>query len=483
MFRRIAFFSLGIFGALIVASVLVVWMLTPIYVTVPPRSDRMITHVNIWNPGEPLLLDQTLVIKNGLIAEIRSTRPSDDPPICKNCFLMPGLIDAHVHTPPQMAFGNQRLFSLLYLKYGVTTVRDLGQIDDSVAALQADIAAGKIAGPRMYRCGPVLDGAKPNWPSALSVLDKQQAVSTVKRLAASGVNCIKTYTRLPKSAFEGAATEAARRGLPLVGHTPHPVNLRDVSDFEVQHFNGIPYLRKAPPDDADYRSEDVAAMSDRDVAEVIALMKANRISILPTLANGYARLTASDEKRFPPTEGIKHLPEAWKQAWPIIVSHPETAEAIKADLDGLSAGLAFTAKAHLAGIDVLAGTDVVMPYVVPGESLHLEMKLLSEAFGSDEAALEAATQINGRHIDKGKIGRIAVGAFADLLILQKEPRTNMSSVKAWNFLMVGGRMYDRGQIDAAVDSYDRHFRGSFYRTVTNYIAGTLASHYGHTSNR
>lgn len=483
MLKRIAFFSLGLLGALTVAVFLGLWMLSPPNISVPPRSDRMITDVSIWNPGEPLRLHQTIIVKNGAIAEVRPARVGDDPSICKNCVVMPGLIDAHVHTPPQMAFGNQRLFSLLYLKYGVTTVRDLGQIDDSLAALQSDTAAGKVAGPRMYRCGPVLDGDKPSWPSALSVVDRQQAIDTVKKLAASGVNCIKTYTRLPKSAFEGAAAEATRQGLPLVGHTPHAVNLRDVSDFEVQHFNGIPYLHKAPPEDADYRSEDVTAMSDGDVAEVIALMKANRISILPTEANGYARLTASDDKRFPPTEGIKHLPEIWKQAWPLIVSHPETPEAIQADLNGLTAELAFIGKARLAGIDVLAGTDVVMPYVVPGESLHLEMKRLSDAFGSNEAALQAATQVNARHIDKGKIGRIAVGAFADLLILQKDPRIDLASVKGWKFLMAGGRMYERNQIDAAVDAYDRHFRSAFYRTVTNSVVGLLVSRYAHASSK
>lgn len=483
MVRRIAYYSLAIVGSLSVASLLGVWMLSPPNISVPPSADRMITNVNIWNPGEPLKLDRTIVVKNGLITEIRPSRTGDDPPICKNCFVMPGLIDAHVHTPPQLAFGNQRLFSLLYLKYGVTTVRDLGQIDGSVATLQSDIASGKIVGPRMYRCGPVLDGDKPNWPSALRVLDGMQAVTKVKSLKASGVSCIKTYTRLPKTAFEGAAAEAARQGLPLIGHTPHAVNLRNVSDFEIQHFNGIPYLHKAPPENADYRSEDVSAMSEADVAEVIALMKTNSMSILPTQANGRARLTASDYKRFPPTEGTKHLPRGWEKAWPIIVSHPETTDAITADLAGISAELAFVGKAQLAGIDVLAGTDVVMPYVVPGESLHIELRLLSDAFGSEEAALAAATQVNGRHVDQGRIGRIAAGNFADLLVFREDPRIDLASVKDWTFLMVDGRMYGRGQIDAAVDKYDQHFRGAFYEAATSYLIGILASNYGHTSNK
>lgn len=475
MVRRIGIWSLGIFGALSLAMLSGVWMILPPDVSVPPRSDRMIAKVTIWNRGEPLQPDQTITVKDGRIAEIRPSRPDDDPPICPDCIVMPGLIDAHVHTPPQLAIGNQRLFSLLYLKYGVTSVRDMGQTDDNIAGLQAELAGGRIAGPRMYRCGPVLDGERPSWPSALSVIDAAQAISAVKTLKASGVNCIKTYSGLPKAAFDAAAAEAKRQGLPLVGHTPNAVNLRDVSDFEVQHFTGIPYLRKPPPKGFDYRSQDVSGMTRADIAKVIALMKANRISILPTQGNQKARLTASDRQRFPPTEGLRHLPAFWEQAWPMIVAHPESGEAVAADLDGIVAELAIVGKARLAGIDVLAGTDVVMPYVVPGESLHLQLAMLSDAFGSNEAALAAATGVNGRHVDRGKVGRIAVGNFADLLILPKDPRSDLAAVRDWQFLMVGGRMYRRAQIDAAVESYDQHFRGAYYETVMNGLVSILAS--------
>lgn len=478
MVRRIGLWSLGILGALALALVLGVWMLTPPDVPVPPRSDRMIARVTIWNPGEPLQLDQTIIVKDGRIAEIRPSRPDDDPPICPDCIVMPGLIDAHVHTPPQAAIGNQRLFSLLYLKYGVTSVRDLGQTDDSIADLQADIAAGRIAGPRMYRCGPVLDGERPSWPSALRIVDGPQAVGAVKTLKAGGASCIKTYTGLSRDTFKATAAEARRQGLPLVGHTPHAVNLRDVSDFEVQHFTGLPYLRKSPPAGFDYRSQDVSAMTEADIAELIALMKANRLAILPTQANQKARLTASDRQRFPPTEGLRHLPAFWEKVWPMIVAHPEGAEAIKADLDGIAAEIAFVGKARLAGIDVLAGTDVVMPYVVPGESLHLQLAMLSDAFGGDEAALAAATAVNGRHVDRGRVGRIAVGNFADLLVLPKGARPDLAAVQDWQFLMVGGRLYPRAQIDAALERYDRHFRGAYYETVMNGLVGTLVSSFG-----
>ena len=219
-------------------------------------------------------------------------------------------------------------------------------------------------------------------------------------------------------------------------------------------------------------------MSEADVAEVIALMTANRLSILPTQANQKARLTAADRKRFPPTDGLRHLPAFWEQAWPLIVAHPETAGAVAADLAGITGELAFVGKARAAGIDVLAGTDVVMPYVVPGEALHLQIAMLADAFGSDEAALAAATVVNGRHVDRGKVGRIAVGHFADLLLLPADTRPGLAEVRDWRFLMTGGRLYERRGIDAALARYDRHFRGAYYDAVMNRIVGMLASGYG-----
>jgi hypothetical protein len=116
-----------------------------------------------------------------------------------------------------------------------------------------------------------------------------------------------------------------------------------------------------------------------------------------------------------------------------------------------------------------------MPYLVPGESLHLQLAMLSDALGGDEAALAAATQVNGRHVDSGKVGRIAVGSFADLLILPKGARPDLAAVRDWQFLMVGARMYERGQINAAIARYDQHFRGAYYETVMNGLVSILAS--------
>lgn len=456
-----------------------VWSLMPPTIKVPPQQDRIISDVTIWNPGETPIENQSIVIADGLIMEVRDTRTDDPEPLCSGCYVMPGLIDAHIHTPPRLAIGNQRLYSLLYLQYGVTSVRDLGQLDDSLPGLISRIKDGKTLGPRMYRCGPALDGTPAAFQGAVSLQTIDEGVNKVAELAAAGVNCIKVYDNLPPDAFEGVAAEVSRQKLPLVGHTPHGVKLSEISDFEIAHYTGVPYLERDPPEGFAYLSQDLIDMTEEDVASIISLMKQNNLSILPTNANGLARLTVSAPDRFPPSDGLKHLPSFWQQAWPGVVSHPETEEEIETDLRASPIGLEFIRMARDADVDVLVGTDVIMPYVIPGESLHLQIEMMADAFQSNEDALAAATHINGRHVDKGMIGRLQAGSYADLLVLESDPREDLAVIRNWTLLVSDGRLYERTLIDNAVTKYDRHFNGPLYSSVMNFVYSIIAGDYVH----
>ena len=460
--------------SLLIALAILTWLLMPPSLKAPAQQDRIISNVTIWNPGETPTEHKSIVIADGLIMEIRDTREDDPEPLCSECYVMPGLIDAHIHTPPRLAIGNQRLFSLLYLKYGITAVRDLGQLDDSLPSLVARIKDGKIPGPRMYRCGPALDGTPAAFQGAVSLRTKDEGINKVAELASEGVDCIKVYDNLPPEAFIGVAAEANRQNLPLVGHTPHGVKLSQVRNFEIAHYTGVPYLQNDPPEGFAYLSQDLIDMTDQDTTNIITLMKEHNLSILPTNANVLARLTVPAADRFPASEGLKHLPSFWQKAWPNIVSHPETDEAIQTDFNAVPVALTFNRKAREAGVDVLIGTDVVMPYVIPGESLHLQIKMMADAFQSHEDALQAATHINGRHIDQGMVGRVQAGAYADLLIFEKDPRQDLSVIRNWTLLMSNGRLYERAFLDKAVAKYEQHFNGRLYTSVMNFIYAIIA---------
>ena len=451
--------------------------LIPPRINVPEPKNHILANVTVYNPGHKIQPNQTIHIVDGLISDVRPAKSTDIGTVCNGCFVMPGLIDAHIHTPPSVAFGNRELFSLLYLHNGVTSVRDLGAFDDDLPELVERLNTGALTGPRMYYCGAVLDGDPPSIPGAVLVSDAEEGRRKVAEHAKLGVDCIKVYGNMSLDAFKGVSEAAKQFGLPLIGHTPHSISFNDIRNFESQHYTGIPYLTKSAPKNWVYKNQDLIDMTPTDIDEVLDVMLSNNISFLPTNANGISRLTVSDPERFPPSEGFNHLPEFWELIWPTIISHPKTEAEVKAVLDALPVGLSFIKQAHEKGIDVLVGSDVIMPYVIPGESMHQQLQLMSEALGSNDKALQAATQINGQHIDPGMIGEIRIGAYADLLLYKKDPRDNLAQIQRWDYAIVGGRLYTREGVDAVIERFDRHFRGSFYTFITNTAYGFLASDY------
>ncbi len=452
--------------------------LLPPDLTPPPQSDIVISGVTIINPGVERLVDRTVIIHDGRIFSVRPRLADDPPPLCPGCFAIPGLIDAHVHTPPRIAFGNQRLFALMYLAYGVTSVRDMGQSEDSVATFASALNRGEIVGPHMYRCGPILDGDPPGWPAALKVVTAAEGTAAVARLASEGVDCIKVYNEVNRRTYDAIAAEAARHGLPLLGHVPHAVTLRHLYDFEAQHLTGMPYLTQPrPPTGMDVRSEDLLAMTDMQVDQALDIVVEHRVALTPTIINPLLRLIASDPVRFAPTAGSRILPMFWLSAWNMIAQHPDTPDAIATALAAAPRMRRIVALARQRGVDVLAGTDTLMPWVIPGEALQLEIDQLAIAFGDREAALAAATTINGRHIAPGQIGVIAQGARADLLLLASDPTMNLSALRDWKVEIANGRRYDRKTVDGWVELYRHHFHGYLYEHVMAAIFDIAARQY------
>src|SRR6476620_4804391 len=73
--------------------------------------------------------------------------------------ILPGLIDTHVHSTLM-----DRESLPLFLAAGVTSARDVGAKLEKVQALKADLTSGAQIGPRLFICGPLLDGVEPSFP-------------------------------------------------------------------------------------------------------------------------------------------------------------------------------------------------------------------------------------------------------------------------------------------------------------------------------
>ncbi|HBS28889.1 MAG TPA: hypothetical protein DEB06_05445, partial [Phycisphaerales bacterium] len=124
-------------------------------------------------PGKPAIEGATVYIKNGKVEAV-APRGEAGPTIAAGAevtqvdlsrmFVLPGLIDCHVHMTSQTA-RDQRLMSLVKsdadnaldgvvyarrtIDAGFTTVRDVGSLGDACLALRDAINDGKIVGPRI----------------------------------------------------------------------------------------------------------------------------------------------------------------------------------------------------------------------------------------------------------------------------------------------------------------------------------------------
>ena len=99
---------------------------------------------------------------------------------------------------------------------------------------------------------------------------------------------------------------------------------------------------------------------------------------------------------------------------------------------------------HRAGVPVVLGTDANQTPGVPanvpyGESAHRELELLVEAGLTPTEALRSATALAAECFALPDRGRIAPGLRADLLLVEGDPTTDITGVRAIRGVWLAGR--------------------------------------------
>src|ERR1700761_1675486 len=183
-------------------------------------STLAFTHVTVIDAtGAPAQADMTVLVKDGRIVGIGKSAELNAP---KNAtvvnargkYLIPGLWDMHVHE----VFGDwlprdEKVVLPLFVANGVTGVRDMGGDLDVLKEWRADIAAGKLLGPRMIIAGPMLDGPIPRFPSSAPVANAPDGRRWVDYLTHQGVDFIKIQSLVPRDGYFAAADEAKKLGI------------------------------------------------------------------------------------------------------------------------------------------------------------------------------------------------------------------------------------------------------------------------------
>ncbi|MFE9572973.1 amidohydrolase family protein [Streptomyces sp. NPDC006692] len=370
-------------------------------------------------------LGVTDVVVNGTtIASVGGPVPHDAAVVDgSGSTLLPGLIDAHVHT-------NKDSLALA-LRFGVTTELEMQGYwtpeqrtevneDDTIAdvrsALIALMAKGGHPSELMEGLGEhdPAAGEHKGWEMP-SVATPDQARAHVQAFAQAGADYIKVmiedgaimgHPGLPMidpAAVKAGVEEAHALGLKVIAHAITLDATRQALDVGV---DGLAHLF------IDQRADEaiVLALADADVFVAPCL-------VISASLMGHNGAHLADDPRVAP-----RLTDEWARTLRgTFNTYPQGS--FQHVLDSVSA-------LHQTNVDILAGTDSSVPVpthggVAHGVSIHHELALLVQAGLTPTAALTAATAIPARRYDLTDRGRIAPGLRADLLLVNGDPQATI----------------------------------------------------------
>jgi imidazolonepropionase-like amidohydrolase len=454
-------------AAAVVCVLLILWAYRLPPLAVPEQSDLTLADLTVVNPGGSRIAHQTVRIAGGRIVAVEGTPPAGADHRYAGMLVLPGLIDMHVHHPFASVPRDVRLVGMLYLAHGVTTVRDTGNLDGSIFDLRRRIARGEEPGPRIFACGPMLDGESPVWPAARVVRTPEDADAAVDEAVAAGADCIKVYEKLAPAALAAIREAAHRHGRSVIGHVPRTVAFEDAHLDDVQHLTGAPLRRPGEPPADSWRTVD-----DARIDFVVRVSRAQGIAHTPTLI-AFHRFAGLGE--VPPIldyPSAHLLPRYYRDiVWHSPSDFFRGMTDVQPRLDRLVLRL------HEAGVRIHAGSDALNPFVVPGAGLHDELELLVRAGLSPEAAWTAATRDPGASLGTTGLGTVAADAPADLLVFRADPTRDLTNFQTLEAVIAQGRLYPRATLDAAVTRTRAMFDGAVAdavsMTLTRIVAGSL----------
>jgi imidazolonepropionase-like amidohydrolase len=414
----------------------VLMMLTP---RGPVDFELAIRHCRVIVGNGQVLANGTVFISGGRIARVDDTRAADRVISEKSIdatgrTLVPGLIDAHVHVEPWTV--------PLFLKYGVTSVRDLNNDPAYIFPLAREDAASR---PRIVAAGALIDGPGSFWKNAIVVDDPLAADAAVQRAVAAGAGVIKVYTRLRPALIAEIVQEARARGVPVAAHLGRTtaVQAAFAGVTSIEHLTGIPESVSSERDrlisahddffggwtaaELEWASLDPAAL-DRVARTLIE----QQVVLVPTLAlhEAFSRLADPLLQRDP---ALSDVPDSVKtREWDpadIMGRAHWTAATLAGFARSLAAMQRFVRRYVQLGGHVAAGTDTPQQFVVPGASLHRELQLYVAAGLSPAAALRTATAEGAALLGiADRAGTIAVGKDADLVLVDGDPLADITAL-------------------------------------------------------
>jgi amidohydrolase family protein len=400
------------------------------------RDTLVITDVTVLPMLGPRTIDhQTVTIAAGRIVAVRSTGESPVPAGAlvidgRSKYLLPGLVDMHVHLSTPEEFP-------MFVGNGVLTVRDLNGSPETLTWRDA-VADGRMFGPRLFVSGPIIAGADIPWRNKVTPTTAAAAEAVVLAQHAAGYDLIKIYDGLTKPVFDAAITTARRLGMLSTGHIPQAVGFDGVL---ASGMTGLEHLDKT------VFSVNGHHLDTLKIPSIVARIKASGMWVTPTLES-MIQLSLIGSGRY---DSLLARPEAQDAPKPLRDFWNSVTVRLKADRprnpgavcnEWCEYQLRLGGALAAAGVPLLAGTDLPNAVLVPGYSLHGELRALVQAGLSPYQALEAATSAPARFFGQSSDwGTIAPGRRADLILVDRNPLKDLTVLACPAGVVLRGHWY------------------------------------------
>lgn len=373
-------------------------------------------------------------------------------------YLIPGLWDMHIHaffTNDSTRFHTtSELMLPLFVANGVTGVRDMGSNLGAILAARDSVAAHQLIGPRMVVSGPMLDGPTSRYQVIIKITTAEDARAAVRTLRERGVDFIKTQSLVPRDAYFAVADESRRQGISFEGHVPYAIHGAEAiaaGQHSFEHLLGVFEASTTREDSligvgARPHSTYLALHDDAEEAAIIADLGKHRVWQCPTIASDLN--SAADLAGDPGLSYWLHTAvDGWKRAAVRGLNVTDTAE-LSVTRRYAVYDLDLVRKLHLAGAPILAGTDAPAGFdLVPGASIHHELEWLVAAGLTPLEALQTATINPARYLGRTRdLGTVAVGKLADLVMLSRNPLTEIGNTRSIVAVVADGRYFPPSEL-------------------------------------
>ena len=420
-----------------------------------------IDHVSVVDiVGNRILSDHSIQVAGERIVSIapttkRAQADTDKVVDATGLFAYPSLFDSHIH------LNEPERESLAMVANGVLYARDMGGQTAKRIALKGRAKRGELNGLQLSVTGTILDGKPPFHSRSTGCDTPEEGRQAVRNLKKSGVDQIKVYSLLKPDVYGAIAEEAKSLGLPVVGHIPDSIGVKEAiaaGQRSVEHMSRMetlfadfipPSVRRSVKESAFASGlrEYYPSVSADDKQRLFAELKQAGMAQCPTLVLllGQTRTVPDEWTRAAWQEYSAASGKPWWES-EIPSQWLGYGDSLRSSLPAIYDSLR---EMHEAGVPLLIGTDLANLGILPGFSVHQEMRVWQSAGIPSADILRYATIEPAKFMKcEQDFGSIEAGKGANFVLARRNPMEDIQNAAEIQAVVVGGKYLDRDALDA-----------------------------------